>query len=771
MAATRFFWNSIRWRAALLTSALVVVVLTTFIWYAVMRVETDLIQTGGDRAEAAATVLAAQTAQSTQQSLTRLKDTARDPAVGAYLLSPNERTKGAATASLRHTVGTTQEQTTVLWDTRGHRVLEAAIPTHASSLMPQESAPSSAGLAPLQTSGDVLFTRTVVEVPGDPAQGQPDRLGFLVNSRVVRTASSSTLLSQIVGNGAAVFIGNQSGSVWTDLARIVPAPHIDVTATGGREFRAANGEPQVGASAIIPGTPWVLVIAFPRRVIVAPARQLLRRLVATGVAFMLVATFAAGVLSGRVTKPLDELNLAAQALARGDYSRRVVASRRDEVGQLGSAFNAMAEQVERGRAALEARAADLAASREVARQANAAKDEFLATLSHELRTPLSAMLGWCQMLREGTVPADRTAHALRVIERNAVAQLRLVEDLLDVSRIAAGKFALDMQTADPTAVVQGAIESIQPVAEAKGVGLSVHIGRDPGADGGCLHGDPGRLQQAVWNLLSNAIKFTPRGGDVHVSVSHVGSSVQITVRDTGDGISGAALPRVFDRLHQGENGTARQHAGLGLGLAIVRQVVELHQGSVSAESGGLGQGATFRIELPMSIATPSSTGPAAERPPAVVSAIPPDAPAPSVHGVRVLLVEDADDARELLGDALTRHGAVVTAVPSAWAAERWLKEHRPDVILSDIAMPGQDGLEMMRTIRSQPALAGRFIPAIALTAYAAPEDRNRSLASGFQVHLIKPVDLTDLLTTVATLAASPTEQGSVGIPSSAQFGR
>jgi len=333
MPATRFFWDSIRWRAAVLTSALVAVVLTAFIWYTVARVEADLIQTGGDRAEAAATVLADQTAQATQLALTRLKDVAREPAIRAYLLSPGDRTKSMATASLHHAVGTTQEQTTVLWDSRGHRVLEAAIPARAATLIPLEPAPTAAGLAPLQTNGDVLFTRTVVEVPGDPAQGQPARLGFLVNSRVVGGASSSTLLSQIVGNGATVFIGNQSGSVWTDLARIVPAPDIDLTATGGREFRAANGQPQVGAAAIIPATPWVLLIAFPRSMIVTPAWQLLKRLVMTGVAFMLVVTLAAGVLSGRVTKPLDELNLAAQALARGDYSRRVVASRRDEVGR------------------------------------------------------------------------------------------------------------------------------------------------------------------------------------------------------------------------------------------------------------------------------------------------------------------------------------------------------------------------------------------------------------------------------------------------------
>ena len=309
----------------------------------------------------------------------------------------------------------------------------------------------------------------MTEVPGNPTQGEPPRLGFLVTSHVVHANASSTVVNGIVGNGATVLIGNQSGPVWTDLTRIVAAPQIDLTRTGGREFRAPSGESQIGASATIPGTPWVLVIAVPRSARVAPAWQLLRRFVAIGVGLMLLTMFVASALSGRVTKPLDELNLAAQALARGDYTRRVVASRRDEVGQLGAAFNAMAEQIQKGRVALEARAAELAASHEVAREANHAKDQFLAMLSHELRTPLSAMLGWCRMLREGTVPPDRTGHAIRVIERNAVEQLRLVEDLLDVSRIVAGKFALERQCVDPVSIVQAAIESFQPAAGAKGI--------------------------------------------------------------------------------------------------------------------------------------------------------------------------------------------------------------------------------------------------------------------------------------------------------------
>ena len=650
MPGTRSFWDSIRWRAALLTSALVAVVLAGFIWYVVARVEADLLQRGRERAEAAAAILANQTAQATEQAVARLNEAAHEASVRAALVSPNDRTEAEAIASVHRAAAPTQEQTIVLWDTGGRVIAEGAFPSRVASVIPRASAPTAEGPGPLQTHGDVLFTRTVTDVPGDTALGQPARLGVLVTSHVIHATASSTVVNAIVGNGATVLIGNQSGPVWTDLGGIVPAPPIDVTSSGAREFRAANGEEQIGAPANIPGTPWVLLIEFPRSVIVAPAWQLLKRLVATGAAFLLVTMFAAGALSGRVTKPLDELNLAAQAIERGDYSRRVVANRSDEVGQLGHAFNAMAEQVERGRVALEARAAELAASHEVARQANHAKDQFLAMLSHELRTPLSAMLGWCRMLREGTVPAARTGHALRVIERNAVDQLRLVEDLLDVSRIVTGKFTLEMQSVDPVAIVHAATDSIQPVAGAKGIVLLIDA-RPHAQASGFVQGDPGRLQQAVGNLLSNAVKFTPRGGTVHVSVKYIGSSVEIVVRDTGEGISESTLPRVFERLQQGESGMARRHAGLGLGLAIVRQVVDLHQGTVSAESDGPGRGATFRITLPTTTRPTPEAHAETDRPPSLISDAPLHAHVDRVRG------NDEDGPERVRGAVAGAHGA------------------------------------------------------------------------------------------------------------------
>ncbi len=761
MSGTRFFWSSIRWRAALLTSVLVVVVLATFIWYVVARVEADLIKRGGERAESATTVLAAQSAQTTQQGLTRINDIARDAAVRECLLAPSDATKRTAVAIIRRGSGPGQEMAIELWNASGQLVLSEAFPSAAASIMPPESAPAAAGLMPIEAREGVVFTRTVADVPADPAQRTPGHLGYLVISRVIRAAASSTVVNAVVGNAATVLIGNQSGTVWTDLTHAVPAPPIDLTKVGAREFRAANGEAQIGAPANIPGTPWVMLIAFPRSVVVAPAWQLLRRLVAVGVAFMLLAMLAAGALSGRVIKPLGELTLAAQAIERGDYSRRVIAYRRDEVGQLGHAFNAMAEQVESGRTALETRAEELAVSREAARHANRVKDEFLAVLSHELRTPLNAMLGWCQMLREGAVPIENTDRAIQVIERNALAQLRLVEDLLDVSRIVADKFVLEMQPVDPATVVRAAIESIQPVAAAKEIALTVDVAPEAAVGGGCVNGDPGRLQQVVWNLLSNAIKFTPRDGMVNVRVRHVGASVEIVVQDSGEGISQAALPFIFERLRQGESGLARRHSGLGLGLAIVRQVVDLHHGTVVAESDGIGHGAIFRIVLPISNVPAHRATHANKRQPPIVSTTFAASRGPSIRGLRILAVEDADDARDLLSEVLRGREALVTAVPSAEMALDWLARNHADVIISDIEMPGQDGFEMMRAIRSRPGSPHRFTPAIALTAYAAPEDRDRSLASGFQEHLIKPVNLTELLMTVARLAASPSPQAGV----------
>jgi signal transduction histidine kinase/ActR/RegA family two-component response regulator len=731
---------SIRGRAALLTSVLVAVALTAFTWVTVARVRADLIKRGIERAETTAVTLATQTSQTSQQAANRLAQVAAGPAVLSFLREPNDQTKAAVLAAA-HSPGATVEETVVIWDAEGRRLLDAVVGDANRTIPVEERPPSATGTTALQTQGNVLFTRSVAEIPGP-------RRGYLVLSRAVRPTASSNVVNRVVGDDAIVLIGNKSGDVWTDLTRGVPAPQIDLSQSGGREFLSADGEPLIGAPAVIPNTPWVLLIAFRRSVILAPAWQLLGVLIAASVGITIAATLAARALSNRVTKPLAELTHAVRALEQGDYSRRVLAQGQDEVGQLAHAFNAMAQQVEMGRRALEAHAAELTTSREAAKRANQSKDEFLAVLSHELRTPLNAILGWCQMLKSGINPPGGTPHAIAVIERNANAQLRLVEDLLDVSRIVTGQFVLEKGRVDINDVVKAAVESLEPALLAKKV--KVEVNEAPRLLDRHVNGDANRLQQTVGNLLSNAIKFTPSGGLIRVELSSSPSSIEIAVRDNGEGISAAALPLIFDRLQQGDYGTARRHGGLGLGLAIVRQIVELHHGSVTAESEGLGHGATFRITLP-TVPSPADAKPALALVAPVRDRTRVEERA-SIGGVHILLVEDSADARDVMERFLTISGAVVIACAEASSALEWLASNTPDVIVSDIGMPGLDGWGMMELIRSKPHLGAHGTPAIALTAHATPVDRERSMAAGFQEHLAKPVDVEVLLKAIARVS-------------------
>ncbi|WP_437510324.1 response regulator [Sorangium sp. So ce1099] len=373
-----------------------------------------------------------------------------------------------------------------------------------------------------------------------------------------------------------------------------------------------------------------------------------------------------------------------------------------------------------------------------AEAANRLKDEFLATLSHELRTPLNAILGWVQVLRSSSVEPSVQAQALEVIERNARLQAQLVDELLDISRISSGMLTLQVKDVDLGRVVRSAVDVISHTAAARKLQLHVHV--DPGA--GLIVGDPERLHQVAWNLLANAVRFTPAGGRVEVTVTREGEAARLRVRDTGKGISAAFLPHVFDRFRQEDNSTTRAHGGLGLGLSIVRHVVELHGGTVSAESGGEDQGATFTVALPAR-GLPSRDGETAR---------PRDAA--GLDGVRVLVVDDDDDARELACHILEARGAEVIAASSGEEALRSLQASRPDLLVSDIAMPRMDGYELIRRIRQLRPEEGGAIPAVALTAYAGAEDSRRALQEGYQVHLPKPVSAAHLLQILADLAGA-----------------
>ena len=389
------------------------------------------------------------------------------------------------------------------------------------------------------------------------------------------------------------------------------------------------------------------------------------------------------------------------------------------------------------------------AARAEAELANRLKDEFLATVSHELRSPLTAILGWARMLRDKRLDEEVSARAIEVIYSSARAQNQLIGDLLDVSLIITGKSGIDVSMVDPIPIIEAAMDIARPAADAKHIRLVSTL--DPAA--GPVSGDAARLQQVVWNLLSNAVKFTPAGGQVSVRLEREGARVSLNVSDTGEGIEPEFLPFVFDRFRQFESAPARSHGGLGLGLAIVRHLVELHGGTVSAASPGRGQGATFIVTLPLAARRKESNG--AGRVRSAVAGETPQGRAPShdlLCDLRVLLVDDEPDARNLLSLILTSYEAEVRACASAAEALQMLDEWRPDALVSDIGMPGEDGYELMRKVRAREPERGGLIPALALTAYARAEDAQRALEAGYQAHIPKPVEPGELATTVASLA-------------------
>jgi len=374
-------------------------------------------------------------------------------------------------------------------------------------------------------------------------------------------------------------------------------------------------------------------------------------------------------------------------------------------------------------------------AREEAQAANRAKDEFLATLSHELRTPLNAMIGWTRMLRTRKLAPDKVGKALETIERNARAQAELIEDILDVSRIITGKLRIEIRAVDLAAIVDAAVESVRPAAEAKQIALGRRIGELAPR----LQADPARLQQVIWNLLSNAIKFTPPGGRVGVDVEAADGEVVIRVTDTGRGIHPDFKPFVFDRFRQLDSSSKRAHGGLGLGLAIVRHLVELHGGTVACESAGEGQGATFVVRLPARAGDVQTRAVAGDRVRAFTPGPPADEGSVSLAGVRVLLVDDEPDARELLTEVLEQYGARVASAASADEALAFIERERPDVVLSDIGLPGEDGYALIGRLRALPPDRGGVTPAAAITAYARSDDARRALAAGYQRHAPKPI--------------------------------
>ncbi|HKG59874.1 MAG TPA: PAS domain S-box protein [Pyrinomonadaceae bacterium] len=405
------------------------------------------------------------------------------------------------------------------------------------------------------------------------------------------------------------------------------------------------------------------------------------------------------------------------------------------------------EAAKKARAEAEHAAAENERLYKQAEESSRLKEEFLATISHELRTPLSAILGWARMLRLGQLSPENSAKALDTIERNARAQSQLVDDLLDVSRIITGKLRMDVRPAEPNSFIDAAVESVRPAAEAKGVRMQKVVDTGPVS----IPGDPVRLQQVVWNLLSNAIKFTPRGGRVQIRSERVNSHLEIVVSDTGQGISPDFLPHVFDRFRQADQKTSRQHGGMGLGLAIVRHLVEMHGGTVRANSDGEGKGACFTVMLPISpVYQVDASGGRVH--PGARDLLPPPDSADRLDGLRILAVDDEADTRELLRQGLEFLGAKVKVVGSAAEAIDSLRGSVPDILISDIGMPGTDGYDLIRQVRALPPDQGGKVPAIALTAYTRVEDRLQALRAGYDMHVPKPVELAELVAVAASVS-------------------
>jgi PAS domain S-box-containing protein len=453
----------------------------------------------------------------------------------------------------------------------------------------------------------------------------------------------------------------------------------------------------------------------------------------------------------RLAKDGRRLNLSMTISPIMDASGHVIGASKvaRDISERKKAEEALKKAMEEAEVANRARLQLLDSEREARSQAERAsrmKDEFLATLSHELRTPLNAVLGWANILRHGNLQGEELKQGLDIIERNARVQAQIIEDLLDMSRIISGKVRLDVQWIELSAVLNESIETLRSTAQAKGVSLQVRL--DPFARP--IYGDPNRLQQVFWNLLNNAIKFTPKDGKVEVVLKHASTEVQVSVIDTGEGIAPEFLPYIFDRFQQGDSSTTRRHGGLGLGLAIVKQLIELHGGNVRVQSDGLGKGATFSVRLPLTAVylEPEKEG----HPPEATPRENPPMPEVSLTGIQVLVVDDEIDARDLVKRLLETAGATVSTAGSASEAMEHILAGRPDVLVCDIGMQEEDGYSLIRRLRTIEKKEEGVLPAVALSAYARSEDRTKAIRSGFQIHLAKPVEPTELLAVISSLA-------------------
>lgn len=628
--------------------------------------------------------------------------------------------------------------------------------------------------SPLPKAREPQSLRHVVETQqptiGNLAKSvvRPNLAGFPVRIPVVQEGNLQYVLTAVINQQALAKVVNEQASIdgeWTrtvvDGQGVVVArtrnPERFVGQRGTPSFLKRIGETTEGiyrdttlegtrvyvAFSRVSSSPWTVAISVPVEIIQGPTQQAMGLVVGSGLALLLLSGIGAFILSRQISRSITSAASAASALANGEYPQ-VSSLPIKEVVLLGQslefAANLLSER-ERERTENLQRAETARAEAEAA---NRIKDEFLAVLSHELRTPLNPILGWSQLLRNNNLDATKTAFALETIERNAKLQTQLIEDLLDVTRIMQGKLRLNVAPVNLVSTITAAIETVRLAAEAKSIQIETVLDLTAGE----VLGDTARLQQVMWNLLSNAVKFTDAGGRVEVHLSHVGSQVQIQVGDTGKGIDPNFLPHVFEYFRQEDGKTTRRFGGLGLGLAIVRHLVELHGGTVQADSLGEGQGAKFTVRLPL-IRNEGRTGQAKQS----------DFSTPPLHaspliGLRVLLVDDDVDTRNYIAFTLEQNQMIVTAVASANEAMQAIEETKFDLLISDIGMPEVDGYRLMQQIRSRSFQQGGQVPAIALTAYAGEYNQQQALKVGFQRHVVKPIEPEAFVRVIAELMST-----------------
>ncbi len=717
---------SIQTKLPLIISLLLTGVIATYLVASYEGAKQAAIETSAQRLSSLTLQISTLFQTSARTLITSGRAISNDSSVHRFLRTKSPADRAAALAAMRGTApATAQNQNfqVTLFDAAHTPLLsttDSVVEKHeelGAQFSAADSAPNFGALGRLQLLNGTLVSSSVVAVTeSNVVVGYIVRWRRATQVQQARAPQGRDVLSGLLGSNAMLYYGNDRGDLWTDLADIVPGPPIAVPTDGGQvAYSRAGKAPVFAAARAVPGSPLKVLVEFDQKAVMAPVDRFLRRAIIIGAILLVIGALSAWFVSREMMGPLTQLTGAAEAIALGDYEQKVEIERGDELGQLGRAFNAMMTEVRASHGALQ--------------EGDRRKDEFLATLAHELRNPMAPLRNALRLLRmsEGR-PMDPAV--CEMMDRQLSHMVRLVDDLLEVSRITHGKIELRMQRVRLDDVMRSALETSRPLIEKAHHDVVTSLPLDPLE----VDADPVRLAQVFGNLINNAVKYTEPGGRIVFSARRERGDAVISVRDDGAGIPPDMLPRVFDLFTQVGGTRGRSDGGLGIGLALVRQLVTLHGGEVEAKSAGPGRGSEFLVRLPLRQGTPRSI-PA--QPPHVVGHIAP--PAPTHALPRLLIVDDNEDAADSIAALLRARGAethVVHDGPAALAAMRRIK---PQAVLLDIGLPGMSGYDVARQIRSDATF--RDVVLIALTGWGQPQDRMQSEDAGFDEHLVKPVEL------------------------------